>query len=120
MNIQLTDDERILILNSLKIAQYFYEKLNRVKAAAEARRLYNLMFYVDNIHIETCKLEGLQTDELQQILNLRENILKRGNVIEYPIIESGISDPGDLDEIEADRDFARLAKEWQKEHNKDD
>lgn len=119
MKIKLTEDERILILQSVKIAQYFYEKLNRVKDAAEAKRLFNLMFCVDSIRVETRGEESLPDGELENILALRDNILKRGNVVDYPTAESGISDFDDPGEIKADRDFARIAKEWLRDKDDD-
>lgn len=121
MKIQLDFDERNCILDALNVARYFYEKLNRIDDARKVERLQDLLIGLEGVTVDI-NLDGL-TEEgrvwFNETIRKREARLneKGGEVIELyrplPI------DEDDPDEVSADREITRIAREYARDMKKD-
>jgi len=121
VKIALDFDEKDSILDALNVARYFYEKLNRIDDARKVERLQHLLIGLEGITVDL-NLDGLTKEGriwFDETLRKREAILHGtgGEVVELyrplPI------DEDDPNEVSAEREVARIAREYARDMKKD-
>jgi hypothetical protein len=103
-------------MNALNVARFFYEKLNQIDRAAEAQQVHDLLTSAREIHAHISMEGWTQTyiNEYQELLHKREARLRGdGKVIE--LYQFASVDEDDPNEVSADREIGRIAREWARE-----
>jgi hypothetical protein len=113
MRIDLTVEEKIFLLRALGIAQYFFEKLNQLDDAARARQLHELLGYADlEVNLDVESWAGTpKAQQIMDVLKKREAMLQGGGKV-VELYRPQLIDEDDPDEVSADREFARVARQW--------
>ncbi|HAG09363.1 MAG TPA: hypothetical protein DCK87_07390 [Desulfotomaculum sp.] len=116
MEIELEASEVSTIIDALLTECYFRKNLNQLDKANEARKLFDLMRYIEKMHviIDMQYLTDLGRKDLKEILRKREAWIKsEGKIVEFyrpmPI------DEDDPNEVSADRQMTRIVKEYAEE-----
>jgi len=121
MKIELEIEERHCLMNALNVARYFYEKLNQIDRAAEAQQVHDLLNSAREIHahVHMEHMTEFGRQEYLEILRKREARLKGdGKVVE--LYQFAPVDEDDPNEVSADLEIGRIAREWAGEfRNKD-
>lgn len=116
MKIELEPEEINCLMNALNMARYCYEKLNQIDRAAETQQLHDLLnsareIYA-HVHMEHRTESGRQ--KYLEILRKREARLKGdGKVVE--LYQFAPVDEDDPNEVSADREIGKIAREWARE-----
>jgi hypothetical protein len=116
MKIELEIEERHCLMNALNVARYFYEKLNQIDRAAEAQQVHDLLNSAREIHAHVDMEHRTESgrQEYLEILRKREARLKgNGKVVE--LYQFAPVDEDDPNEVSADREIGRIAREWARE-----
>ncbi len=120
MKIELEMEEMFCLMNALSVARYFYEKLNQIDRAAEAQQVHDLLTSAREIHahVHMEQMTELGRQDYQEILRKREARLKGdGKVIE--LYQFAPFDEDDPNEVSADQEISRIAREWAKDQSKE-
>ncbi|WP_027365084.1 hypothetical protein [Desulfotruncus alcoholivorax] len=121
MKIVLEIEERYCLMNALNMARYFYERTNQIDRAAEAQQVHDLLTSAREIHAHISMEGWTQTyiKEYKELLQKREARLRgNGKVIE--MYQFAPVDEDDPNEVSADQEISRIAREWAREiKNKD-
>ena len=116
MKIELEREENHCLMNALSLARYFYERLNQIDRAAEAQQVHDLLTSARDIHAHI-PMEGwtqAYIEEYKELLRKREARLKGdGKVVE--LYKFASVDEDDPNEVSADREITRIAREWARE-----
>jgi hypothetical protein len=108
------------IMNALNVARYFYEKINQIDRAREAQQVHDLLASAGEIHAHIT-FEGWTQSyikEYKELLRKREAWLKGdGKVIE--LYQFASVDEDDPNEVSADREIGRIAREWARDVKKE-
>ncbi|TYO94882.1 hypothetical protein [Desulfallas thermosapovorans] len=121
MKIELEPEEINCLMNALNMARYCYEKLNQIDRAAEAQQVHDLLNSAREIHahVHMEHMTEFGRQEYREILRKREARLKGdGKVVE--LYQFAPVDEDDPNEVSADREIGRIAREWAREMKDND
>lgn len=116
MKIELELEEINCLLNALNMARYCYEKLNQTDRAAKAQQVHDLLTHAREIHahVPTEHMTKSARQEYLELLRKRGARLKGdGKVVE--LYQFAPVDEDDPNEVSADREIGRIAREWARE-----
>jgi len=119
MKIELVLEEIDCIMNALNVARYFYEKTNQIDRAREAQQVHDLLTDADEIHahVEMQYMTEHGKKKYLELLRKREARLSgKGQVIE--LYQPMPVDEDDPNEVSADQEISRIAREWARETKK--
>ncbi len=116
MKVELTLEEINCLMNALNLARRFYEKTNQVDRAKEAQQVHDLLAGAGEIHAHVALQHMTEAGqkEYRELLRKREARLKgNGKVIE--LYQFAPVDEDDPNEVSADREIGRIARDWARE-----
>lgn len=113
MKIKLKPEEINCLMNALNMARFCYEKLNQIDRAAEAQQVHDLLNSAREIHAHVDMEHRTESgrQEYLEILRKREARLKGGGKV-VELYQFAPVDEDDPNEVSADREIARIAREW--------
>lgn len=121
MEVKLNFDERNCIMNALNVARYFYDKLNRTDDARQVQQLQNLLFCLDDVTVNI-RLDGLTESGRKRLSEALKKRVARANSKGGEVIElyRPLSvDEDDPDQVSADMEIGRIAREYARDMKKE-